>query len=143
MDTITNLVHIKSNQKLKMSPDGDFFRYWTGFLKPLHELTKREMDVLAAFLKKRYDLSKVIIDEGTLDRVLMQKETKKEIRESLGMTSKHFQVTYSKLKKKKVVVDGKISPSLIPNITEDGVGLMIYFSFKNEQHIKLGHRESS
>ena len=143
MDTITNLVHIKSNQKLKMSPDGDFFRYWTGFLKPLHELTKREMDVLAAFLKKRYDLGKVIIDEGTLDRVLMQKETKKEIRESLGMTSKHFQVTYSKLKKKKVVVDGKISPSLIPNITEDGVGLMIYFSFKNEQHIKLGHKESS
>ena len=143
MDTITNLVHIKSNQKLKMSPDGDFFRYWTGFLKPLHELTKREMDVLAAFLKKRYDLGKVIIDEGTLDRVLMQKETKKEIRESLGMTSKHFQVTYSTLKKKKVVVDGKISPSLIPNITEDGVGLMIYFSFKNEQHIKLGHRESS
>jgi hypothetical protein len=143
MDTITNLVHIKSNPKLKMSPDGDFFRYWTGFLKPLHELTKREMDVLAAFLKKRYDLGKVIIDEGTLDRVLMQKETKKEIRESLGMTSKHFQVTYSKLKKKKVVVDGKISPSLIPNITEDGVGLMIYFSFKNEQHIKLGHKESS
>jgi hypothetical protein len=143
MDTITNLVRIESNPKLKMSPDGDFFRYWTGFLKPLHELTKREMDVLAAFLKKRYDLGKVIIDEGTLDRVLMQKETKKEIRESLGMTSKHFQVTYSKLKKKKVVVDGKISPSLIPNITEDGVGLMIYFSFKNEQHIKLGHKESS
>jgi hypothetical protein len=142
MENITNLIRIKSNPKLNMTPEGDFFRYWVAFLEPLHELTKREMDVLAAFLKMRYTLGKVIIDEETLDRILMQKETKRDIRESLGMTPKHFQVAISKLKKRGVIVDKKIPPNLIPTITDEGAGLMIHFSFKNEQHIKLGPKKS-
>ena len=32
--------------------DGNFFRLWVEFLKPLHHLTDREMDVITAFLKK-------------------------------------------------------------------------------------------
>ena len=51
MEKVTNYIKITSTPKLKMSPEGDFFRYWVAFLKPLHELANREMDVLAAFLK--------------------------------------------------------------------------------------------
>ena len=138
MENITNLIRIKSNPKLKMSPDGDFFRYWVEFLRPLHELTKREMDVLAEFLKTRYDLGKVIIDTDTLDRVLMSEETKRNIRKACGISAKHFQVIMSKFRKNGVIRDNRIHLNLIPTITEEGVGLMVHFSFKDEQHVKLG-----
>jgi predicted transcriptional regulator len=122
-----------------MSPEGDFFRYWVEFLRPIHELTKREMDVLAEFLKARYELSKVIIDSDTLDRVLMSEETKRNIRTSCGISAKHFQVIMSKFRKNGVVKNNKIHLNLIPTITDEGVGLLVHFSFKDEQHIKLGH----
>lgn len=139
MESITNLIKIKSTPKLRMSPEGDFFRYWVEFLRPIHELTKREMDVLAEFLKARYELSKVIIDNDTLDRVLMSDETKRNIRTACGISSKHFQVIMSKFRKNGVVKNNKIHLNLIPTITDEGVGLLVHFSFKDEQHIKLGH----
>jgi hypothetical protein len=141
MESITNLIRIKSNSKLRMSPEGDFFRYWVEFLRPLHELTKREMDVLAEFLKERYNLSKEIIDSDRLDRVLMSEEIKREIRKTCGISAKHFQVIMSKFRKNGVVRDGRIHLNLIPTINEDGVGLMVYFSFKDEQHFKFGHQK--
>jgi hypothetical protein len=142
MEKVTNYIKLTSNSKLKMSPDGDFFRYWVEFLRPLHELTKREMDVLAEFLKVRYNLSKEIINTDRLDRVLMSEETKRDIRKTCGISAKHFQVIMSKFRKNGVIRDGKIHLNLIPTITDEGVGLMVHFSFKDEQHIKLGHKES-
>ena len=138
MENITNLIRIKSNSKLRMSPEGDFFRYWVEFLRPLHELTKREMDILAEFLKVRYNLSKEIINPDRLDRVLMSEETKREIRERCKVKAKHFQVIMSKFRKNGVIKDGKICLNMIPTVTDEGVGLMVHFSFKDEQLIKLG-----
>lgn len=139
MENVTNLIRIKSNSKLKISPDGDFFRVWVEFLKPVHKLTSREMDVLAGFLKKRYELSKVITDNDVLDKVLMSEETKLSVRQESGVSSKHFQVIMAKFRKNGVVVNNKIFLNLIPTITKEGVGLMVYFSFENEQRIKLSH----
>ena len=143
MEKVTNYIKLTSNSKLKMSPDGDFFRYWVEFLRPLHELTKREMDVLAEFLKVRYNLSREIINTDRLDRVLMSEETKRDIRQTCGISAKHFQVIMSKFRKNGVIRDGKIHLNLIPTITDEGVGLMVHFSFKDEQHVKLGHKEGS
>jgi hypothetical protein len=143
MEKVTNYIKLTSNSKLKMSPDGDFFRYWVEFLRPLHELTKREMDVLAEFLKVRYNMSREIINTDRLDRVLMSEEVKRDIRKTCGISAKHFQVIMSKFRKNGVIRDGKIHLNLIPTITDEGVGLMVHFDFKNEQHIKLGPKESS
>ena len=143
MESVTNLIRIKSNPKLRMSPDGDFFRAWVEFLKPIHNLSKKEMDVLAVFLKKRWELGKVITDQDTLNKVLMSRETRSEIRSICGLSVKHLQVIICKFKKNGVVKDNRIYLNLIPSITNEGVGLMVYFSFENEQHIKLGHPTSS
>ena len=142
MEKVTNYIKLSSNSKLKMSPEGDFFRYWVEFLRPLHELTKREMDVLAEFLKVRYNLSKEIINSDRLDRVLMSEETKREIRKTCGISAKHFQVIMSKFRKNGVIRDGKIHLNLIPSITSEGVGLMVHFSFVDEQHVKFGNQKS-
>ena len=114
-----------------MSPDGDFFRVWVEFLKPVHNLTNREMDVLAAFLKKRYEMGKVITDIDSLDKMLMYEETKKEVRLSCGITPKHFQVIMSKFRKNGVIKDGRIHLKLVPSILNGGAGLVIYFDFSH------------
>ena len=118
---------------LSQSPLGDdFFKCWFIFLRPLHHLTDREIDVIASFTKNRYELSKVITDNNLLDTVLMSEETKRKIREDCNITLAHFQVIMGKLRKNKVIVDNKINPKLIPNIDKDSksLQLMVIFPIK-------------
>lgn len=113
------------------SLEGKFFKYWFKFLLPFHNLTDREMDVAAAFIKYRHSLSKVISDETILDQVLMNEDTKRAIREELEMTLPHFQVVMSKLRKANVIIDSKINPRFIPNIKEENGNfkLLLLFDF--------------
>lgn len=141
MEGVTNTLEISSVPGLDVSPEGDFFRIWAEFTRPLHHLTSKEMDVLAAFLKKRYELSKVISDRDTLDKVLMSEETKREIRISCGVTTKHLQVIMSRFRKTGTVRDGRIHMKLIPNVKEAGVGLMIYFNFRHEERVRLDNKK--
>lgn len=115
---------------LSQSPLGDeFFKYWYIFLKPLHHLSNREIDVIASFTKHRYKLSKVIKDSTLLDTVLMSEETKRKVREDCNITLAHFQIIMSKLKKNKVIIDNKINPKLIPNIKEDSKSFQLLVLF--------------
>lgn len=109
-----------------------FFRYWFMFLEPFHKLTDREIDVITSFVRQRYELSKVIRDNEILDKVTMSEDTKKKVREECNITLPHFQVIMGKLRKNKVIVDGKINPRFIPNIDE-GTGifqLLLLFELK-------------
>ena len=105
--------------RVPCSLDKSFFRHWLMFLEPFHKLTKREIDVAASFVKQRYELSKVIKDSEILDRVTMSEDTKKKVREECNITLPHFQVIMGKLRKNKVIIDGKINPRFIPNIDEE------------------------
>lgn len=110
----------------------NFFKLWLMFLEPFHKLTKREIDVAASFVKQRYELSKVIKDSEILDRVTMSEDTKKKVREECNITLPHFQVILGKLRKNKVIVDGKINPKFIPNINanNDAFQLLLLFELK-------------
>lgn len=110
-----------------------FFRKWLEFLKPFHHLTSREMDIAAALLKKRWELSPVIVDESILDSVVMSENTILEIRKECDITSAHFQVVLGKLRKAGFVVDGKLNSRFIPDLKQDCTGFkfMIYFKFTN------------
>lgn len=143
MENVTNMIRVESNSYLDVSPEGDFFRLYVEFLKPLHKLTNREMDVLAAFLKKRHELSKVITREDVLDEMLMSMEVKKQIWEACGLKSKHFQMVMIKLRKNGVIKNNRIRLNLIPTVTKSGVGLMIFFDFNKKNHVKLDYRPSS
>ena len=110
---------------------GKFFKHWFKFLLPYHGLTDREMDIAAAFLLKRYELSKVISDANILESVLMNEDTKRTIREECGVKHQHFQVIMSKLRKAKIVLDNKINPRFIPNVKEENGNfkLLLLFTF--------------
>lgn len=138
MSEISNVISIKG------SLDGSFFRQWIEFLRPLHNLTNREMDIVALFLKHRYELGNVISNQEVLDEVLMSNKTKKAIVSEGGITFEHFKVIMSKLRQHNVIVDEKINKKLVPHIDKDSdsASLLVSFNLKNEQHIKLGNYQS-
>ena len=113
----------------------DFFKCWLEFLKPFHQLTGREIDVAASFIKQRYNLSKVITEESILNKVLMNEDTRKIVRQECGLSIPHFQVILGKLRKSKVIINNIINPKFIPNINESNGNfqLLLLFDFsKNE-----------
>ena len=118
--------------RVPCSLSGSFFRHWFKFLEPFHKLTEREIDVITSFVKQRYELSKVIKDNEILDKVTMSEDTKKKVREECNITLPHFQVIMGKLRKNKVIIDGKINPRFIPNIDEetDTFQLLLLFELK-------------
>jgi hypothetical protein len=120
--------------RIPASLKGSFFKYWLLFLEPFHHLTDREIDVAAEFLRQRYELSKVISDASILEKVVMSEDTFIKIREACGLSLPHFRVIMGKLKKNKVLIDGKINPRFIPRINngEDNFQLMLLFDLQNE-----------
>ena len=118
--------------RIPCSLNKSFFRLWFKFLEPFHKLTDREIDVITSFVKQRYELSKDIKDNEILDKVTMSEDTKKKVREECNITLPHFQVIMGKLRKNKVIIDGKINPRFIPNIDEEtGIfQLLLLFELK-------------
>ena len=123
MGKINNVIAIPA------SIEGKFFRFWLEFLKPFHKLTDRESDVMASFLKQRYELGKVIKDDALLEKVTMSEDTKRVIREECGITQAHFQVIMTKLKKNKMIEKGRINPKFIPRLDENATSFQLLLSF--------------
>lgn len=123
-----------SSLRIPTSLKGKFFRYWFEFLRPFHNLTDREIDVIASFVKQRYELSKVISDQEILDRETMSEVTKRKVREECNISLAHFQVIMGKLRKSKVIENGKINPKFIPSIVEgdNNFTLLLLFELKDE-----------
>lgn len=116
--------------RIPCNASGSFFRYWFQFLAPFHHLTEREMEVAACLVKHYCELSKVILDSSILDRVVMSEDTKTKVREECQISLAHFQVIMGKLKKNKVIINGKLNPKYIPNINSDKyLRLMFLFDF--------------
>lgn len=114
-----------------------FFRAWLDFIVPLHGLTGKERTVMAHYLKKRYELSKVIMNDAILAQVLSDTSTKQEIMKACDLKASNLQVILHKFKKSKVFIEGVIDPKLIPSITpeveESGeFRLMVAFSLKKD-----------
>lgn len=116
--------------RIPTSLSTSFFRYWFEFLRPFHDLTDREMQVASSLLKRRYELSKVIQDENILDKVVMSEDTKKVVREECNISLPHFQVIMGKLRKSKVILDGRINSKFIPNIVEEQGSFRLLLNFE-------------
>lgn len=108
LEGVNNVIRIPTSLKDK------FFRTWVEFLTPLHNLTSREKDVLAALIKNRFELSSAISDEVLLDKVLMSDDIKAKVKAECGVSDAFFQVILGKLRKTDVIIDGRINPLLIP-----------------------------
>lgn len=101
----------------------DFFKRWCVFIQPFVNLTNRESDVIASFLKQRYELAQSITDPSLLDMAMMSNDTKRRVIEECNITPQHFYVVMSALRKKGIVQNNSIGAQLIPNIHRDDQGV--------------------
>lgn len=115
---------------LKGNLSGSFFRIWLEFLRPFHKLTERETDVMASFLKHRFELSRVVSDQGLLNSLTMSEDTKKKVRDDCNISQAHFQVIMTKLKKSKMIDNGNINPRFIPRVEHNAKNFQLLLSFE-------------
>ena len=129
-----NWAEHKPNNALTVSPtpDKNFFKWWCTFLRPFVSLTPREIDVLSAYLKQRFELKKVISDPSVLDSQLMSNKVKEKVIEECGITLQNYYVVMGNLKKNNVITASGINPMLIPNIREGDDGHFILLVLFNE-----------
>lgn len=115
----------------------DFFKSWLIILRPYHHLTDKQIDLAATFLKKRYELSKDILNDVLLDEILMSDSKKNEIKAECGITTAHFQVMMTVLRKNNFIKENnRINPKYIPNVSKDNpknFSLMIMWKFNDEE----------
>lgn len=118
--------------RIPTSLQGNFFRVWIEFLTPLHHLTNREKDVVAAFIKARFELSKAVIDPVLLDKIVMSEDVKNKVKAECDISDAFFQVILGKLKKVGIIVNNKIDPKFIPKRLESNdktFQLLLLFDF--------------
>lgn len=112
----------------------DFFKLWLKCIKFLHNLTEREQDVTAAFLRNRYYLSSKISDLKILNQVLFSEQTKKKIMEETGLSVAHFQVIMGKLRKAGVIKDNTLNPKIVPTLKPGAKDfkLLLFFEVQDD-----------
>lgn len=116
--------------------DGTFFKWWMRFLTPFHALTGREMDVAAALFQRRYELSKSVSDPILLDKLVVNTDSQAVVEKQLGLTHNYMKVILTKLRKCNVILDDRLNPKFIPNVTpensEDMFSVLLIFDFKSD-----------
>ena len=128
-----NWAEHKPNNALNITPtpEKNFFKWWCIILDPFIHLSPREVDVMAAYLKQRHELKKVISDPSVLDSQLMSNKVKFKIIEECNITVQNYYVVMGNLKKKNVITETGINPLLIPNIRQNDQGHFIFLVLFN------------
>lgn len=118
--------------RVPTSLDTSFFRWWVEFLRPIHKMSPRRMEVLAAFLKHRYFLSLSINDQDLLDKVTLNSDSRKKIADECNISTNYMQVIFDRFKREEIIKDDKINLKFIPDIKRgsDSFKLLLYFQFK-------------
>ena len=111
---------MKTNNLIPLKCTADsFFRLWVEFLAPFHKLTSRERDVAARIIAQYVKLSKSISDTAVLEEVLWSQTSRKDMRDSLGMSKEYFGMIIGKLREVGIIVDGGINKRYLPKMTDE------------------------
>ena len=108
----------------------DFFKRWIEFTRPFHKLNPQQSAVLALLLYHHYRLSKEITNTRILWKEVFDYDTKVLIHEELDIQLGSLENLLSRLRKKKIIVDNKITPYYIPNIDKKTKEFKLIFNFK-------------
>ena len=101
---------IKTNVK-------NFFNHWLILTKPLHKLKPQEISVLYLLIYYYFEFKKDMTNDELAWKLTFDYDTKVKIKDELNIKVDQSitNILYS-LRKKKVIVDNKVSKSFIPNI---------------------------
>lgn len=107
----------------------DLFNKWLNITKTFHNLNNQEQNVLSLFLYHHYLLKKDIKNKKILWKIVFDYDTKLKIKEELNLKDTHLQNLMTRLRKKNIIIDGKINPYFIPEITDKSDNFKVIFNF--------------
>lgn len=107
----------------------DLFLKWLEITRIFHKLTNQEIKVLALLLYYYYKYKKEITNDKILWKIVFDYDTKHLIKEELNIKDQGIQNILTSLRKKKVIVNNKISNAYIPNLEENNNNFKIIFNF--------------
>jgi len=120
---------------VKSASRSAFFRTWVEVLTPWHKLAPRERDVFARILEQYYILRKKVDDPELIAEFLWTNASRKDMRESLGVSRPHFQLMLTALRRQGVLEGDKINPRYLPHLSEDpNLGLYIFFDWSTKNN---------
>jgi hypothetical protein len=89
------------------------FTFLIEALNPILRLKRREKEVLLYYLLKYNDLCKTPMSEEAIATVLISTDCRQEVREKVKMSEPSFNNHILQLKRKGIMVEGKLIPLLI------------------------------
>ena len=114
--------------KIKSENIDNLFYNWFYILKPIHNLSNKECLLASRLYKYRYDLRDKILDSEILDTTILSEGYRKKIIADMGITLTHLQVLLTSLRKKNIVIENRLNPKYIPQISESH--LLLYIDFE-------------
>lgn len=107
----------------------DLFKKWLQITQIFHELKPQEIEILSLFLYHHFKLKQEITNNKILWKVLFDYDTKKDIAEELNIDPQSIRNALTVYRKKHLLIDGKLSEAVIPNITKKDNNFKIIFNF--------------
>lgn len=77
------------------------------------------MEVAAAILSLRHELSKSISDDTMIDEILFNRKSKEKIRKQCNMKYEHLLITIRDLRRKNVLIGNSVNSRYIPNLKDE------------------------
>jgi len=126
---------------IKCANRSSFFRAWVEMMATSHKLAARQMDVFARVLEQDYIFEQKVKDPDVALELLWTNSSRKDMRESLGMSQPHFNLALTELRRAGVLLgeDDKINPKYKPHLTEDPrFGLLVLFDWSSPSNPSTG-----
>lgn len=105
------------------------FLKWLEITRAFHGLTPQQQSVLSLFLYYHYKFKKEITNNKILWKLVFDYETKRLIKEELGVKDSVLQNILTTFRKQNIIIDGKINPLYIPELEEDAKDFKVIFYF--------------
>jgi len=94
---------------------------YLGILYKAHNLTNKQLDILLRLILKYQEIEKKyspLKDTDLFNRLLFSADSRKEIRDLLGINDNVFQNYFSALRKKKVIKNNKLVTQYVPPLDD-------------------------
>lgn len=123
--------------RIPCSKERFLYRFFD-LLRPVHQLTQKEMEVAVCFVEHWYKLQATVKDDKQLNQLLFSVQEKTQICQELGLSAQHMRKIMMKLKQRNIIINGKLNYRFIPH-HEEGSPYRIMFIIDDAETTGANH----
>lgn len=132
------MINLKKEKIIKVSTINtsllNVIRYWLFILRGRHKLQKKQEDALSLIIHQYIVYSKDITNPKFIWKLVFDYDSKKEIAETLGITTINLENYLTKMRHANVIIDNKINPNYMPGLLSDTKEFSLHFNFNIVQN---------